>query len=112
VTAIDFGFALQAFRRDFEDPREQQDREEPEREQDHDAARHPLRRPEQRKDRARDLHQQPRGDQVEAGRADDVAAHQFRDEAFHRGPRPTGPAFSNAKRGGNQSAGCRAADRC
>ena len=72
--------ALQALRRQFENPTEDQRGKKSDREQNDDAARQPIGRAEHRQHGARHLGEQPRADQIEPGRADDVASLQLGEE--------------------------------
>jgi hypothetical protein len=73
-------FGAHALRRQFEHPGEHHRRHEADHDQDHDRARHPRRRIEHRQHRARYLHHQPRGDEIQPRHADDVATLEFFDQ--------------------------------
>jgi len=80
------GIALEAFRRELEDPGEDQRRQETDGEQQHQRAQGRGRHVEPGQHRARDLHDEPRADQVQARHADDVATAQFGDETHSGRP--------------------------
>ena len=92
--AVDPAFALHALRRQFEHPGEHHRRHEADHEQDHDRARYPGRRIEHRQHRARYLHRQPRGDEIQPGHADDVATLEFFDQRHAVPGYPPGTVYA------------------